>query len=124
MSPEKNRPIDITQLPVATNVCQQELREVWKAKGEVASMAHVIMEPGAVSLLHEHHKMTEVYVISEGEGILTVGEEQYLVRADMVMEIPVNTPHKLENTGSMPLRHLVIAIPAFDPEDVFVLEDQ
>ncbi len=114
--------IQIDKLPIAANVCQQELREVWKESTGKVSLAHVIMEPKANSLLHEHHVMTELYQGLEGKGELTVGEEVVLFQKGTVVEIPPFTPHKLTNLGEQPLIHTVLAIPAFNPQDVFILE--
>jgi mannose-6-phosphate isomerase-like protein (cupin superfamily) len=52
--------------PVA-NVCNQELREVISLAR--ASVAHVIMQPQAISLSHKHQKMREIYYILSGKGI-------------------------------------------------------
>lgn len=114
--------IQIDTLPIAANVCQQELREVWQDSEGRASIAHVIMQSGAVSLLHRHARMTEVYHILNGTGELTVGDQVLTVRRGSVVEVPVGAAHKLENTGRRSLTHLVTAIPAFDPTDVEVLE--
>ncbi|MBI5044808.1 MAG: cupin domain-containing protein [Candidatus Levybacteria bacterium] len=115
--------VNIGDLPVAANVCQQELREVWRDNEDQVSIAHVRMESGADSLLHEHRVMTEVYHGLEGTGELIVGEEVILFRSGTVVEIPPLVPHKLTNTGEGNLVHMVHAIPAFDPEDVYPLEE-
>ena len=114
--------IVVADLPVAVNICQQELREVWQDTRGLASLAHVIMEVGAESLLHQHHTMAELYYILKGLCVLTVGESEHQVGEGMAMDIPPLTPHKLKNIGEVPLEHLVIATPQFDPNDVEVLK--
>ena len=52
--------------PVA-NICNQELREII-ALARV-SVAHVIMQPQAISLSHKHQKMWEIYYILSGKGV-------------------------------------------------------
>ncbi len=113
--------IDVYELPTVDNVCNQILREVISLPK--VSMAHVIMNEGNVSLWHQHSKMTEVYFILEGEGILYYGERALKVEKGAYLVIPPNTPHKLRNTGNSDLEHLVFAIPPFNPEDVEILDD-
>lgn len=87
-------------------------------------MAHVVMNPGAFSLLHEHRKMAEVYAITRGSGELVVGPTSHRVQAGSVIHIPANTSHQLFNTGATSLEHLVLASPPFDPTDVLVAKRQ
>lgn len=108
-------------LPLATNVCNQMLREVERT--ESWSMAHVLMNPRAESLLHHHKKMHEVYIITKGIGHLVIGEEIHEVVPGNVALIYPHVPHKLNNVGATSLEHLVLASPAFDPTDVFMNND-
>ncbi|MFH0987136.1 MAG: cupin domain-containing protein [Candidatus Micrarchaeota archaeon] len=114
--PEK---IVVKKLPTVYNVCNQILREVCKSAD--ASIAHVEMPLKNKSLLHKHGKFTEIYYILQGEGILSVGGEKFDVAEETLVEIPPGFPHMLENTGKIPLKHLVISVPAFDPNDVIML---
>ena len=61
----------VADLPLAFNVCNQTLKEVWQCAG--FSLAHVTMESGAVSLRHEHATFSEIYYITGGEGVLYAG---------------------------------------------------
>ncbi len=116
------RKIEVYGLPEVPNVCNQILREVWKSKR--ASIAHVVMRRGEISLLHTHRTFTEIYYILQGRGILTVGKKKFIVTSDTLVEIPPHIPHKLRNTGRDVLTHLVISTPAFRPGDVVLLEKQ
>lgn len=113
------RLIKVSRLSWVQNVCNQRLREVWKS--DKASIAYVEMNPGNVSLDHQHREFTELYYILSGEGLLLVGEKNFFVREDMLVEIPPNTVHRLENLGTSILRHLVISLPPFNPDDVEVI---
>lgn len=110
---------NIYQIEPAANVCNQVLREVLTL--DRLSLAHVSMNVGNTSLWHQHAKMTEVYVVLKGEGILYAGNTAQRVRKASHHVLPPGTPHKLQNTGISELEHLVIAIPPFDPKDVEVL---
>ncbi len=108
---------NIRDLPIAVNVCEQVLREV--ERRPEWSVAHVIMNPMAASLLHSHQRMTEVYVITKGYGELSLDPNYFLqVTAGSVYEIPAGEEHMLRNKSSGHLEHLVFALPPFDPTDV------
>jgi mannose-6-phosphate isomerase-like protein (cupin superfamily) len=108
--------IDVYELDPVENVCDQTLREVISLPK--VSLAHVIMDEGNVSLWHQHSRMSEVYFILEGEGILYYGNEALQAKKGAYLIIPPNTPHKLKNTGKSDLEHLVFAIPPFDPDPI------
>ncbi len=113
---------NIPNLPLASNICDQMLREVERTKE--FSVAHVLMNPGAASLLHAHVHMTEVYVITRGNGELAVDDKLLRVRAGNVVMIPPKSPHRFLNTGVTSLEHLVIAAPPFDPKDIILLQEE
>jgi len=126
MKSKKVSKINAKDLPVADNVCAQVLREVVQTLAW--SMAHVIMNPFAESLLHSHKKMTEIYVITKGYGELIVGLPDPIgkrceVFAGSVHEIPSGIPHMLRNVSGGRLEHLVFALPPFDPSDVYLIKD-
>ena len=108
--------------PLVSNVCDQELRELPKLDG--ISFAHVIMQAKSESLLHQHNRMSEIYVITKGRGVLQRGNRAYHVGRGDYLLIPPNTAHKLLNLGGSTLEHLVFALPPFMPEDVEVLDEE
>ena len=108
--------IDVYELPTADNVCNQILREVISLPK--VSMAHVTMNPGNVSFWHQHSKMSEIYFVLEGDGILYYGDKSIKAEKGAYLMLPPKMPHKLRNTGNSNLEHLVLAIPPFDPNDV------
>lgn len=111
---------DVYGLLPVPNVCDQTLREVVSFPS--FSLAHVIVGPGSVSLLHEHKMMFEVYFVLAGEGVLFCGSDAYSVQKGSCHFIDRSRPHKLWNSDDGPLEHLVVAAPPFGPGDVFVLE--
>ncbi len=113
--------IDVYELPTVDNVCNQILREVISLPK--VSMAHVTMNPGHTSLWHQHSRMSEVYVVLDGEGVLFYGDKSIIAKKGAYLMLPPKTPHKLRNTGNSDLEHLVFAVPPFDPKDVKLLED-
>ncbi|MFA5358565.1 MAG: cupin domain-containing protein [Patescibacteria group bacterium] len=119
--------VKVRKLPVAANVCGQVLREV--EKQPTWSMAHVIMNPMAESLLHKHREMTEIYVITKGHGeaLFDVSKPDDVCRrvvAGSAFDILPGVPHMLKNIGGGYLEHLVFALPPFNPADVEIIKDE
>ncbi len=72
---------------------------------------HLIeIEPGQESTeYHVHYHEDECVYILDGEATATIGDETFTVRAgDFIGYRAGGAAHKLENTGSQPLRCLVV----------------
>jgi len=117
----KQKLIDVYELPEVSNICNQVLREVISLSK--VSLAHVTIAAGNISLWHQHSRMTEIYFILKGEGILYYGNQALQAETGLYLVLPPNTPHRLKNTGGHDLEHLVFAIPPFNLDDVKLLED-
>lgn len=53
--------------------------------------------------LHLHERTHETYTIIIGEGIIQNGEEKLDVRSGSFVHIEPKVPHKITNTGILPL---------------------
>lgn len=74
------------------------------------------LPPGGA--LHEHrHAQEEVYLVLEGSGLVTVGDEEVAVEAGSAVFIPGDAPHSCENTGASDLR-VAYVFPADSFEEV------
>ena len=63
--------------------------------------------PGAGVGLHVH-PYAETFLLLEGHGRWTVGEETFELRAEQVVVVPPDTQHGFENTSGAPL--LVVSV--------------
>jgi mannose-6-phosphate isomerase-like protein (cupin superfamily) len=81
------------------------------------SLAEEILLPGQSVTPHHHREIEEVYYIIAGYGVMTVGDEQREVAAGDAVFIPRGHRHTLANTGSEPIRLLLVCGPAFFYED-------
>ena len=54
------------------------------------------------------HPYAETFVLLEGRGRWTVGEETVELRAEQIVVVPPQTPHGFLNTGDAPL--LVVSV--------------
>jgi mannose-6-phosphate isomerase len=58
------------------------------------------VKPGQRLSLQYHHKRSEVWVVVQGEGIITRGEDLIRVQKGSFVDIPIKAKHRVENTGS------------------------
>jgi len=60
-----------------------------------------------------HHAPEQCYYIIEGEGMMTVGNENCKVQKGDAIYIPANAIHGIKNTGSSLLKYLTSNSPSF-----------
>ena len=64
-------------------------------------------KPGGGPRLHQH-PYPETFIIREGTGLFTVGDETITAVAGQILVVPANTPHKFTNPGPGPLESIDI----------------
>ena len=87
------------------------------------SLAEEMLPPGCVVTSHHHREIEEIYYVVSGRGLMTVGDETCEVNAGDAVYVPRGHRHTLSNTGSEPIRLILVCGPAFFYEDQ-VFEDQ
>lgn len=88
------------------------------------SLAEAVVQQGQQTHLHQHHKSEELYYITNGNGYMTLGGEQFEVTVGDTICIPPGTPHCIKNTGREPLRILCMCSPAYSHDDTELIEAQ
>ena len=86
------------------------------------SLAEAVVPAGTRTLLHRHLKSEELYHVTAGEGLLTLGDEKMKVSPGDTVLIPPGTPHCIEATGPGALHILCCCSPAYRHEDTEMLE--
>lgn len=86
------------------------------------SFAEACVPPGTSTRLHRHHRSEEIYHVSAGRGLMTLGDRRMPIGAGDTLCIPPGTPHKVENTGTEMLVILCACAPPYAHEDTEVLE--
>jgi quercetin dioxygenase-like cupin family protein len=66
------------------------------------------MDMGSTIPLHTH-PIEEAWVVTEGELVVRVGEENVVVRSGCVLRVPPNVPHAVRNNGPAVARALTAA---------------
>ena len=85
------------------------------------SLAEAVVQPGDKTLLHRHRVTEELYHITHGSGMMTLGEKQFIVSAGDTITIAPGTPHCIENTGTDDLHILCCCTPAYSHKDTELL---
>jgi mannose-6-phosphate isomerase-like protein (cupin superfamily) len=94
------------------------IREFWQASDASCDLAHLIVLPNHETERHWHERLTEVYLVVRGSGILEIaGHEMRLAPRQAVMIAP-GAHHQLRNPTEGELELYVLCHPQFDPADV------
>lgn len=89
-------------------------RRAFRDRSDAPASVHLV-DIKADSETHYHRRMTEIYVVLEGEGYLEVDGERVPVRPLTSVMIHPGCRHRAVGK----LRILNIPVPAFDPADEF-----
>ena len=85
------------------------------------SLAEATVDPGARTALHVHRLTEELYHVTAGEGLMTLGDQCFSVRAGDTVCIAPGMPHCIANSGDVPLKILCACAPAYAHEDTQLL---
>lgn len=77
---------------------------------ENAQFEHLILEPNQEQKRHVAFTSVFLYVL-EGQGMLEASDMNIQITADMLVELPSETPHRLVNNSSGRLRILNVKAP-------------
>ena len=84
------------------------------------SLAYAKVRAGEMTKPHKL-KSSEVYYITEGEGLMHINEESFEVGRECAVYIPPHSTQYIENTGDSDLKFLCIVEPAWrkEGEEIF-----
>src|SRR3954466_11381861 len=85
------------------------------------SLAEAVVAPGQETLLHKHLRTEELYHITAGRGVMTLGDERFEVSVGDTVLIEPGTEHCIRNTGAEPLHILCSCSPAYAHDDTILL---
>jgi len=102
-----------------------EIRE-WagrlSAPAQKQSLAEATVPPGRVTIEHFHVTSEELYLVTAGEGRLTLDGEERVLRAGDCALIPPGARHKVANIGERPLRIVCSCSPPYSDEDTRLVQ--
>ncbi|MFZ2471730.1 MAG: cupin domain-containing protein [Methanothrix sp.] len=77
---------------------------------ENAQVTHITLQPGE-SLKKHITPVDVVFYVLEGQGVVEIGEERAVVKADTLIESPAKIAHRWINESQGTLRILVVKTP-------------
>lgn len=88
------------------------------------SLAEARIPPGETTALHRHLRSEELYHVSGGRGLMTLGSTRFPIRAGDTVCIAPGTPHQVHNRGDEPLVILCCCTPPYSHDDTELLADR
>jgi len=117
MSPETSKPsVRIAQLndiPAVPCPCGQARRAFGDVENAVATVH--LTDISKDSRAHYHKRMTEIYIVLEGEGVLEADGVTYPLKPMTTVMIPPGCVHRAVGN----LRIINVPMPPFDPSDEY-----
>lgn len=81
------------------------------------SLAEAIVPVGMETLLHRHLVSEEIYHITQGTGLMRLGNERFEIKTGDTICILPGTLHQVRSTGTVDLKILCCCSPAYSHED-------
>jgi mannose-6-phosphate isomerase-like protein (cupin superfamily) len=86
------------------------------------SLAEAVVPPGTSTQLHRHRLTEEIYHVTRGNGLMTLGDSRFAIGPGDSIPIAPGTPHRVENTGDQALHILCCCAPAYSHDDTELLD--
>jgi len=87
------------------------------------SLAEAIIPSGVKTALHLHRSSEEIYYVTQGVGMMTLGMKVFeIVKGDSIL-ISALTAHCVENTGQEDIHIICACSPAYSHSDTELLEE-
>ncbi|WP_079437512.1 cupin domain-containing protein [Zoogloea sp. LCSB751] len=127
MSPPSRTPQvqPYAEVPAYVTKDGSEIRELMHPAvhgNRAQSLAEARVPAGTRTLLHRHQQTEELYHITVGTGLMTLGNHRFTVAAGDTICIPPGTPHRIEAAGNGPLHILCCCAPPYSHDDTEILE--
>ena len=85
------------------------------------SLAEARIPPGETTDLHRHLRSEELYHVTAGEGLMTLGTQQFEILPGDTVAITPRTPHCVRNIGDETLVLLCCCSPPYSHDDTELL---
>jgi len=91
--------------------------------GDGYQVKHIMVKPGGRLSLQSHTKRAEHWVVVQGTAQVTCDDKVFLLKENQSTYIPLGAKHRLENTGTEPLRLIEVQSGSYLGEDDIVRYD-
>lgn len=99
----------------------RELAHPEKDECRNQSLAEAVILPEKSTRPHKHLVTEEIYHITNGKGVMYLGNKKFNIQEKDTIVIKPNTPHFVINTGDTPLVILCSCSPAYSHEDTVII---
>lgn len=121
----------VNQLQARARSEGESHRKVYRPWGMYDSIAmngryqvkRIVVKPGARLSLQMHHHRAEHWIVVQGTGLVTRGDEKILLSVNESTYIPIGMAHRLENPGVIPLEIIEVQTGDYLGEDDIVRFD-
>lgn len=94
-------------------------------RGEGCQVRRIVVKPGRRLSLQVHRERAEHWIVTRGEALVTLGDEQRRIGETESIRIPPGAVHRLENAGAGDLEIIEVQSGAsFGEDDVTRLDDE
>lgn len=83
----------------------------------------LVIFPGKRLSLQLHQQRREIWVVVAGSGLMTLEDNQFDVKAGDVIKIEREQPHRVANTGELPLVIIETQLGICPEDDITRIED-
>ena len=85
------------------------------------SFAEATVPVGSQTQRHKHIQTEEIYHVTQGVGLMSLGERQFEVRDGDTVCIQPGVAHNIKNLGEVPLKILCSCSPPYSDDDTELL---
>ncbi|MCF3606871.1 phosphomannose isomerase type II C-terminal cupin domain [Planktothrix agardhii 1033] len=79
-------------------------------EGERYRINRIVVNPGYHISTQMHYHRSEHWIVVAGTARVICGGEEILLLPKQSTYVPMNTPHRLENPGVIPLKNVVLCL--------------
>lgn len=112
------------EIPVYVTKDGSEIRELLHPAqhgNRAQSLAEATVAPGQKTLLHRHCVTEEIYHVTSGCGMMTLGDDQFEINTGDTVFISPGAAHCVACMGNEPLVILCACSPAYAHDDTELL---
>ena len=87
-------------------------------------LKRIVVEPNQRLSLQKHHKREEHWLVTQGQGIVTVGEQDHDVKQGSYIYIPQGAVHRISNPFEESVEFIEVQLgDYFGEDDIIRLQD-
>ena len=91
---------------------------------DICKVKEIVIKPNQAPSYQFHYRRNEVWVVTQGEGLLTLNDKHKLVGIGSVIMVPIGMKHRIRNIGTNDLIFIEVQTGTyFGEDDIVRLQD-